>query len=175
VDQLRNSSRSGFLGAPVAAQESKEIFCVFRSVPQPGPWSVKPAGGELEHHVSVRDLLIVVDRDLQGDSGCRLATRRCPPFSAGVVAQYPPTTGGSNAECDLAELSISACKLSSVADVYLAARGAAQIMDLSSRLRGPLDGRSQRGGFSLPALQQSVSSRPLVRRVPELSSIDRCA
>jgi hypothetical protein len=36
-----------FLGTPVAAPESKEIVCVFRSVPQPGPWPVKPAAGEL--------------------------------------------------------------------------------------------------------------------------------
>jgi len=33
------------------------------------PMSVRPAWGELEHHVAVRDLLIIVDRDFQNDSG----------------------------------------------------------------------------------------------------------
>src|ERR1700678_1484286 len=56
--------------------------------------------GELEQHVAVRDLLIPVDRNLQDDSGCRLTTRPCPPFSAGVMAQYPPTTSATqNASC----------------------------------------------------------------------------
>jgi hypothetical protein len=66
-------------------------------------------------------------------------------------AQYPPTTGGSNAECDLAKLSISAWKLSPVADVYFTARGAAQIMvfcrqDCGDRL---LDGVSHCPHFSI--------------------------
>jgi hypothetical protein len=38
-------------------RESTEIVGVFRCVPQPGPWSVKPAWDE-GHEVAVRDLLI---------------------------------------------------------------------------------------------------------------------
>ena len=98
LDRLRNLSR-WFLGAPTAALERKEIARVFRSVSQPGPQSAKTARGELEQHVAVRDLLTVVDRDLQDGSECRLTTRPCPPFSAGAIARCPPTP--SNAECVL--------------------------------------------------------------------------
>ena len=102
------------------APESKEIVCVFRSAPQPGPWSVKTAGGELEQQVAVRDLLrdllTVVNRDFHDDSG---HVGRQPDYvrDAGVMA---PAAGisGNNADCELlAELSISAWKLSPAADV----------------------------------------------------------
>jgi hypothetical protein len=77
------------LGAPVAALESKEIVCVFRSEAQPCPWSVKTAWGELEQHVAVRDLLIVVDQDFQDDSGqIGLQPDHVPPFSAGMMAPW---------------------------------------------------------------------------------------
>jgi hypothetical protein len=55
-----NSSPLGFSSAPAAALQSKEIAWVSRSVLQPGPRSAKTAWVELEQHVAVGDLLIVV-------------------------------------------------------------------------------------------------------------------
>jgi hypothetical protein len=176
VDQLRNSSRSGSLGAPAAALESKEIVCVFRSVPQPGP--VKTAWGELEQHVAVRgllrDLLTVVNRDFHDDSG---HVGRQPDYvrHAGVMAP----AAGTSVATQIASFwpsfpfRLGSCHLSPT--YTLPPAGAAQIMDFYRQDCGDHFSGRWRWEFPTAALHHSVSSRPWVRREPELSSIDRCA